>query len=126
MNFLVHPSTVSNATVTVPGDKSISHRALMLGGIADGQSTISGFLAGEDCLATLEAMAAMGVEVRRESDTDVIVNGVGMRGLIEPSVDLDLGNSGTAMRLMAGLLSGQSFDTVLVGDASLTGRPCNG
>lgn len=95
----------------------------MLGGIAEGQSTISGFLAGEDCLATLDAMTAMGVEVRRESDTEVIVNGVGMRGLIAPSTDLDLGNSGTAMRLMAGLLSGQNFDSVLVGDASLTGRP---
>ena len=123
MNFNVQPSVVTNATVTVPGDKSVSHRALMLGGIAEGQSTISGFLAGEDCLATLDAMTAMGVEVRRESDTEVIVNGVGMRGLIAPSTDLDLGNSGTAMRLMAGLLSGQNFDSVLVGDASLTGRP---
>lgn len=123
MNFQVQPSIVTNATVTVPGDKSVSHRALMLGGIAEGQSKISGFLAGEDCLATLDAMTAMGVEVRRESATNVIVNGVGMRGLIEPSADLDFGNSGTAMRLMAGLLSGQSFDTVLVGDASLTGRP---
>ena len=80
MNFHVQPSVVTSATVTVPGDKSVSHRALMLGGIADGQSTISGFLAGEDCLATLDAMAAMGVEVRRESATDVVVNGVGMRG----------------------------------------------
>ena len=123
MNFNVQPSVVTNATVTVPGDKSVSHRALMLGGIAEGQSTISGFLAGEDCLATLDAMTAMGVEVQRESDTEVIVNGVGMRGLIAPSTDLDLGNSGTAMRLMAGLLSGQNFDSVLVGDASLTGRP---
>ena len=88
----------------------------MLGGIANGRSTISGFLAGEDCLATLDAMAAMGVDVQRDSATDLVINGVGLRGLVAPSGDLDLGNSGTAMRLMAGLLSGQEFDSVMVGD----------
>lgn len=123
MNFTVQPSTVFDATVTVPGDKSISHRALMLGGIAEGKSTISGFLAGEDCLATMAAVAAMGVEVEHNSPTDVVINGVGLRGLVEPSEALDLGNSGTAMRLMAGLLSGQSFTAVMVGDESLTARP---
>ena len=123
MNFNVQPAAATNATVTVPGDKSISHRALMLGGIANGRSTVSGFLAGEDCLATLDAMAAMGVEVRRESATDLIVSGVGLRGLVEPATNLDLGNSGTAMRLMAGLLSGQEFASTMVGDASLTSRP---
>ncbi len=123
MNFIVQPSTVVDATVTVPGDKSVSHRALMLGGIAEGKSTISGFLAGEDCLATMAAMSAMGVEVEQSTPTDVVINGVGLRGLVEPSQALDLGNSGTAMRLMAGLLSGQSFTSVMVGDESLTSRP---
>jgi len=123
MNFIVQPSTVVDATVTVPGDKSVSHRALMLGGIAEGKSAISGFLAGEDCLATMAAMSAMGVDVQQSSPTDVVVNGVGLRGLVEPSQPLDLGNSGTAMRLMAGLLCGQSFSSVMIGDESLTSRP---
>jgi len=123
MNFIVQPSTVADATVTVPGDKSVSHRALMLGAIAEGKSTISGFLAGEDCLATMAAMSAMGAEVAQTTPTDVVIDGVGLRGLLDPSQDLDLGNSGTAMRLMAGLLSGQSFTSVMVGDESLTARP---
>ena len=123
MHFTVQPSTVTNAKVTVPGDKSISHRALMLGGIAEGRTTINGFLTGEDCLATLAAMSAMGVEVKQSDPTEIIVQGVGLRGLVEPAADLDLGNSGTAMRLLAGLLSGQSFTSVLTGDASLTSRP---
>lgn len=123
MNFIVQPSTVTDATVTVPGDKSVSHRALMLGGIAEGRSNISGFLAGEDCLATMAAMSAMGVEINASSATDIVVNGVGLRGLVEPAAELDLGNSGTAMRLMAGLLSGQSFSSVMIGDESLTSRP---
>ena len=123
MDFQVKPSAVGNATVLVPGDKSVSHRALMLGSIAEGQTEISGFLAGEDCLATLKAMSAMGVDVERPSETDVVVQGVGLRGLRPPEQPLDLGNSGTAMRLMAGLLSGQRFDSVLTGDASLSSRP---
>ena len=123
MNYQVEPSEVGQATVSVPGDKSISHRALMLGSIAEGRTEISGFLAGEDCLATLEAITAMGVEVGRPTETDVVVKGVGLHGLQPPGQPLDLGNSGTAMRLMAGLLSGQEFDSVLTGDASLSGRP---
>ncbi len=123
MNFTVQPSSIADAAVTVPGDKSVSHRALMLGGIAEGRTTISGFLAGEDCLATMAAMSAMGVDILQTSATDIVVNGVGLRGLIDPSAELDLGNSGTAMRLMAGLLSGQSFSSVMVGDESLTSRP---
>ena len=123
MQFTVYPSVVCDAKVTVPGDKSVSHRALMLGSIANGQTRISGFLAGEDCLATLAAMRAMGVEIEQKSDTDIVVNGVGLHGLQAPRADLDLGNSGTAIRLMAGLLSGQSFDATLTGDASLRSRP---
>ncbi len=123
MKFIVQPSTASNARITVPGDKSISHRALMLGGIAAGRSTISGFLAGEDCLATAAAMSAMGVEIAYTSATTLTIDGVGLRGLVEPSAALDLGNSGTAIRLLAGLLSGQSFAATMYGDESLSRRP---
>ena len=123
MDFQVKPSTVGNTTVLVPGDKSVSHRALMLGSIAEGQTEISGFLAGEDCLATLTAMSAMGVDIEQRTETDVVVQGVGLRGLRPPEQPLDLGNSGTAMRLMVGLLGGQRFDSVLTGDVSLSSRP---
>ena len=123
MHFRVTPGKVHDATIAVPGDKSISHRALMLGSIAEGQTRVSGFLNGEDCLATLAAMESMGVGIDRIDDTSVVVHGVGRNGLQEPGQDLDMGNSGTAMRLMAGLLAGQAFDSRLVGDASLTGRP---
>jgi len=123
MDFQVTPSRVRDASVTVPGDKSVSHRALMLGSIAEGRTTVGGFLSGEDCLATLTAMRALGVEIQQPSATDMLIEGVGLQGLKAPSANLDLGNSGTAMRLMAGLMSGQPFDCVLTGDESLTGRP---
>lgn len=123
MHFQVSPSRVRNASVTVPGDKSISHRALMLGSIAEGRTNVSGFLAGEDCLATLAAMRALGVEIDQTSKTEMSIDGVGLHGLHGAANDLDLGNSGTAMRLMTGLVAGQRFDSVLVGDASLTTRP---
>ncbi len=123
MQFIVQPSAISDATVSVPGDKSVSHRALMLAGIAEGRTNISGFLAGEDCHATLTAMASMGVHIEQTSPTEVLVQGVGLHGLIEPESELDLGNSGTAMRLMTGILSGQSFTSILTGDESLTSRP---
>lgn len=123
MRFTVTPSKLSDASVTVPGDKSISHRALMLGSIATGRTDISGFLAGEDCLATLAAMRSLGVTIRQSSATEISVDGVGLHGLQSPIAAIDLGNSGTAMRLMAGLMSGQTFDSVLTGDASLTSRP---
>ena len=123
MHFVVEPSALTSGTITVPGDKSISHRALMLGAIADGTTSISGFLAGEDCLATLDALRAMGVEIERPSETHVIVRGAGRNGLVRPAKALDMGNSGTAMRLLAGVLSGQSFDCTLTGDESLNTRP---
>jgi 3-phosphoshikimate 1-carboxyvinyltransferase len=123
MDFRITPAPFQDATVSVPGDKSISHRALMLGSIARGRTEVSGFLAGEDCLATAAAMRALGVNIEQPRPTDMIIDGVGLRGLRAPAHDLDLGNSGTAMRLMAGLLAGQAFDSVLVGDASLSGRP---
>jgi 3-phosphoshikimate 1-carboxyvinyltransferase len=123
MRFKVTPSKVRKARVTVPGDKSVSHRALMLGSIADGRTEVSGFLAGEDCLSTLTAMRALGVRIEQPSATEMVVEGVGLSGLQRPDGILDLGNSGTAMRLMAGLLCGQPFDSVLSGDDSLNGRP---
>lgn len=123
MQYLVIPSELGSGTVRVPGDKSISHRALMLGAIADGESRIEGFLAGEDCLATLAALRDMGVEIERTSETGVFVRGAGIHGLRPPRGVLDLGNSGTAMRLFAGLLSGQKFSATLTGDESLSRRP---
>jgi len=109
--------------IRVAGDKSISHRSIMLGSIAEGVTEVEGFLEGEDSLATLAAFRAMGVRIERPSTGRVSVHGVGLRGLCPPQSDLDLGNSGTSMRLLAGLLSGQPFDSRLTGDASLTRRP---
>jgi 3-phosphoshikimate 1-carboxyvinyltransferase len=109
-------------TITVPGDKSISHRALMLGAIAEGPTTIYGFLESEDCLATQAALEALGVRIRKTAN-EVRVDGVGPRGLRAPTGVLDLGNSGTAIRLMTGLLAGQPFASELTGDASLRSRP---
>lgn len=123
MDFKVTPSKLRDAVVTVPGDKSISHRALMLGSIAEGRTDVRGFLNGADCLATANAMRALGVNIEHPSATEVVIEGVGLRGLQAPAGDLDLGNSGTAMRLMAGLLAGQEFSTTLKGDESLNGRP---
>ena len=123
MDFIVTPSRLRDARVTVPGDKSISHRALMLGSIATGRTEVRGFLAGEDCLATAAAMRALGVEISEPAPTEMVIEGAGLHGLKAPAHDLDLGNSGTAMRLMAGLLAAQGFDSVLTGDESLRGRP---
>lgn len=123
MNFVVEPSALKSDTLTVPGDKSISHRALMLGSIADGRTRIRGFLAGEDCLATLTALRAMGVSIERPTAAEVIIDGVGKQGLHPPAAPLDMGNSGTAMRLFAGMLAGQAFSTELLGDESLSKRP---
>jgi 3-phosphoshikimate 1-carboxyvinyltransferase len=109
--------------MTVPGDKSISHRALMLSGIAEGVSEVSGFLASEDCLASLAAMRALGVRIEQTSATRVLIHGVGMHGLKGAERALDMGNAGTAMRLFTGLLSAQKFDSQLIGDASLMKRP---
>ncbi len=109
--------------IRVAGDKSISHRSIMLGSIAEGLTEIEGFLEGEDSLATLAAFRAMGVRIERPSAGRVLVHGAGLHGLAAPRTDLDLGNSGTSMRLLAGLLGGQGFDSRLVGDDSLTRRP---
>lgn len=112
-------------TIRVPGDKSISHRSIILSSIAEGESQISGFLEGEDSLNTLRAFQSMGVSIERDGDR-VRVQGVGLHGLIKPVVGvLDMGNSGTAMRLLLGLLAGQAFDATLAGDESLSKRPMN-
>ena len=109
--------------IDVPGDKSISHRAVMFAALADGRSRIDGFLEGEDTRATAAIFAAMGVAIQAPSPSCRIVDGVGIDGLRAPAGVLDCGNSGTAMRLLSGLLAGQRFDTVLAGDASLSQRP---
>lgn len=121
--FVAHPGGSLCGAVRVPGDKSISHRAIMLGALADGVTRVSGFLEGQDSLATLRAFRAMGVEIEGPINGDVTIHGVGMGGLRAPATPLDLGNSGTSMRLMAGLLAGQRMDVTLVGDASLSRRP---
>jgi 3-phosphoshikimate 1-carboxyvinyltransferase len=123
MNFVIEPSAVKSGTVTVPGDKSISHRALMLGAIANGTTEVSGFLAGDDCLATLAALQLLGVRSERPSATSVKIHGNGPDGLSAADRPLDMGNSGTAMRLFAGLLAGQRFSSDLIGDESLSRRP---
>ena len=107
----------------VPGDKSISHRAVMLGALAEGVTHVTGLLEGADVLCTLGAFRAMGVLAKGPEQGRLTIQGVGLRGLRPPAQPLDMGNSGTAMRLMAGLLAGQAFDSVLVGDASLSQRP---
>ena len=109
--------------VRVPGDKSISHRAIMLGALANGTTQVKGFLEGEDALATLAAFRAMGVEIEGPEHGNVTVHGVGLHGLTVPAEALDLGNAGTGMRLICGLLAGQTFDSELTGDASLCNRP---
>ncbi len=109
-------------TIAVPGDKSISHRAVIFNAVADGSAEVANFLPGADCLSTIACVQALGVEVRREG-TAVRVRGVGLRGLLEPADVLDCGNSGTTLRLLAGLLAGAPLFAVLTGDASLRSRP---
>lgn len=122
-SFVSSPVAAIGGDTAVPGDKSISHRALMLGAIADGRTEVTGFLSGEDCLATMAALRSMGVEISWSGGDELAVAGCGLNGLSAPAGALDMGNSGTAMRLFTGLLCGQPFDSVLVGDASLSRRP---
>lgn len=123
MEFKLMPGGTITGEARVPGDKSMSHRSIMLGALAEGTTRVTGFLEGEDALATLQAFSDMGVEIERQGEGEVIVHGVGLHGLKAPAAALDLGNAGTGMRLMAGLMAGQSFDTELTGDASLCSRP---
>ncbi|MCW8907701.1 MAG: 3-phosphoshikimate 1-carboxyvinyltransferase [Sedimenticola sp.] len=121
--FTIRPGGSLTGSLRVPGDKSISHRSIMLGALAEGTTRISGFLEGEDSLATLRAFQAMGVDIQGPDRGRVTINGVGMHGLEAPDKPLDLGNSGTSMRLLAGLLAGQGLPITLVGDDSLSSRP---
>lgn len=121
--YLVEPGGTLRGALGVPGDKSISHRALMLGGLAEGPTHIEGFLESEDCLATLAALRALGVHIERPAPARVIVHGAGAEALRAAPGPLDMGNAGTAIRLFMGLLAGQPFDSTLVGDASLMRRP---
>lgn len=123
ITFQVQPGGVLHGEARVPGDKSISHRSIILGSIAEGVTRIRGFLEGEDALATLRAFRDMGVEIEGPGQGEVVVHGVGLHGLQAPQKPLDLGNSGTSMRLLAGLLAGQNFSVTLTGDASLSSRP---
>jgi 3-phosphoshikimate 1-carboxyvinyltransferase len=109
--------------IRVPGDKSISHRSIMFGSLAEGTTEVSGFLEGQDALATLNAFRAMGVDIEGPKNGKVTIHGVGMHGLKAPSKELDMGNSGTSIRLLAGLLAGQGFDVTMTGDESLSKRP---
>ncbi len=122
-DWIAEPASELRGEFSVPGDKSISHRALMLGGVSSGCTEVHGFLAGEDCLATLAALRALGARVSQHAPTDLTIDGVGLDGLVPPVAVLDMGNAGTAMRLFMGLLAGQPFDSTLVGDASLMRRP---
>lgn len=121
--FEVEPGGSLHGAVRVPGDKSISHRAIMLGSIAEGATRVSGFLEAEDSLATIKAFRAMGVRVDGPEAGEVHIHGVGLHGLRAPDRPLNLGNSGTSMRLLSGLLAGQSFASTLTGDRSLARRP---
>ncbi len=123
ITFTVQPGGQLNGVIRVPGDKSMSHRSIMLGSIAEGVTYVTGFLEAEDALATLKAFRAMGVEIEGPENGEVTIHGVGKHGLQAPKEPLYLGNSGTSMRLLSGLLAGQSFDSVLTGDSSLESRP---
>ena len=123
VDWVSEPAGPVRGEISVPGDKSISHRAVMLAALAEGTSRISGFLEGEDTRATARAFAAMGVQVQTPSASERIVHGVGLHGLHAPAQAIDCGNAGTGMRLLAGLLAGQSFDSTLAGDESLSRRP---
>ncbi len=118
----MQPAAHISGTIKVPGDKSISHRSMMFGALAEGRTTVRGFLQGEDCIATRRAFEAMGVTIDDQDDS-IVINGVGLHGLSAAKNVIDVGNSGTGMRLLAGILAGQTFASTLIGDASLMSRP---
>ncbi len=124
LTFKAAPSEAINGDITIPGDKSISHRSIMFGSMADGVTNISGFLPGEDCLATMKAFKAMGVKIDGpDENNNVTVYGKGIDGLQAPTQALNVGNSGTSIRLLSGILAGQSFASEMAGDSSLNKRP---
>ena len=119
----INPTESINGQINVPGDKSISHRAVMIGSLAEGVTRIENFLMGEDCLNTLKAFRTMGIQAEVADDGTVTIHGNGLDGLREPEDVLDIGNSGTSIRIMSGVLSGQSFYSVITGDSSIRKRP---
>lgn len=122
MSLTTNPGCALRGTITVPGDKSVTHRALILTALAEGESRVSGYCLGEDCLNTMRAFQTLGIRI--DEDPDVLtVQGKGLWGLSEPTGPIDCGNSGTGIRLLAGLLAGQDFFTVLTGDESIRRRP---
>ncbi|HVG02994.1 MAG TPA: 3-phosphoshikimate 1-carboxyvinyltransferase, partial [Nitrospira sp.] len=121
-SLTVTPGRPLRGTITVPGDKSITHRAIILSSLAEGVSTVSDYCRGEDCLDTMRAFQSLGVRIEETTD-QLQVHGKGMWGLTEPAAPIDCGNSGTGVRLMTGLLAGQDFFTVLTGDESIRRRP---
>jgi len=123
VKYILQPGGFLRGEFRVPGDKSISHRSIMLGSLAEGVTEVEGFLEGEDALATLQAFRDMGVNIDGPHNGRVTIHGVGLYGLQQPARTIDLGNSGTSIRLLAGLLAGQAFDVVLTGDESLSKRP---
>ncbi len=120
--FICKPANNLSGSFRVPGDKSVSHRSIILSSLANGTSTVRGFLEGEDSLNTLRSFQAMGVEIDRNDDR-IEIKGVGLHGLKQPENDLYMGNAGTGMRLFCGVLAGQKFESTLTGDESLTKRP---
>jgi len=127
LDFIAQKNPVQNkgicGDIRVPGDKSISHRSIMFGSLAEGTTHVSGFLEGDDALATLNAFKAMGVNIEGPENGKVVIHGVGMHGLTAPTHELDMGNSGTSIRLLSGLLAGQGFEVIMTGDESLSKRP---
>lgn len=122
MNKIINPINNINTEITVPGDKSISHRAVMFGSLAKGDTEITGFLTGDDCMSTISCFRKLGVDINIDGE-HIIVHGKGLHGLSAPKEVLDVGNSGTTIRLISGILAAQPFDTVLNGDASIQKRP---
>ena len=122
-SYIITPSSRIQGSIQVPGDKSISHRSIMFGSLAEGVTRVTGFLEGEDALATLQAFRDMGVTIEGPENGNVVIHGVGMQGLKPSRTPLYMGNSGTSMRLLSGILAAQSFDSVLTGDSSLSKRP---
>lgn len=124
LTLVTAPSGTVAGDITVPGDKSCSHRAIMFGSLAQGRSHISGFLPGEDCLATMQAFKAMGVVIDGPDEhNNVVIEGKGLHGLSAPEAALNVGNSGTTIRLLSGILAGQQFPSTMFGDSSLNKRP---
>ena len=123
MELKVQKANNLKGTIRVPGDKSISHRSIMFGALAEGVTHVTGFLAADDCISTMHCFEALGVEIERVAENELKIHGVGLKGLKEPSAVLDTGNSGTTTRILTGILAGQEIFAVMTGDASIRKRP---